>query len=229
MCNCTRHPDPQSVWPVRLTAGAFGPGRPCRDLLLSPNHAVYVTGDLIPIKFLINDTTIVQVPVDEITYYHVKLARHDILLAEALAVESYLDAGDRSNFDNSDEPMRLYPDFGSVPCQHCGFLGNPGLRPTGHLRPQVCSRPLLAERCGAGRGGSRKAATQARCLARWGARMTDCDWRVTCACWVRRCRGSCRGADAIGRRSRPTTRCHRRRIRSRKHELSEMGSFIQGT
>ena len=26
--NCARHPDPRTVWPVRIAAGAFGPGRP---------------------------------------------------------------------------------------------------------------------------------------------------------------------------------------------------------
>ena len=26
--DCTRHPKPQQVWPVRVAAGAFGPGRP---------------------------------------------------------------------------------------------------------------------------------------------------------------------------------------------------------
>ena len=33
---------PRKVWPVRVAAGAFGPGRPHRDLFLSPDHAVYV-------------------------------------------------------------------------------------------------------------------------------------------------------------------------------------------
>ena len=33
---------PRKVWPVRVAAGAFGPGRPHADLWLSPDHAVYV-------------------------------------------------------------------------------------------------------------------------------------------------------------------------------------------
>jgi hypothetical protein len=109
--DCTRHPDPRKVWPVRVAAGTFGPATPTRDLTLSPNHAVYVNGELIPIGRLINGTSIVQIPMDEITYYHVELAEHDLLLAEGVLAESYLDVGDRSNFGNSGGEIRLFPDF----------------------------------------------------------------------------------------------------------------------
>jgi len=40
-------------FPVRVVAGAFGEGRPRRDLLLSPDHAVFVDHVLIPAKHLI--------------------------------------------------------------------------------------------------------------------------------------------------------------------------------
>ena len=65
--DCTRHPKPRKVWPVRVAAGAFGPGRPHTDLFLSPDHAVYVNEVLIPIRHLINGSTIAQVPVDRVT------------------------------------------------------------------------------------------------------------------------------------------------------------------
>jgi hypothetical protein len=111
--DCTRHPDPQQVWPVRIAAGAFGPGRPVRDLYLSPNHAVYFGDVLIPVKHLTNGATIAQSPVDEVTYYHVELPQHAVLLAEGLPAESYLDIGDRPNFANSGGPVALHPDFAS--------------------------------------------------------------------------------------------------------------------
>jgi collagen type I alpha len=113
--DCTRHPDPRKVWPVRMAAGTLGPARPIRDLTLSPNHAVYVNGELIPIGRLINGTSIVQIPVDEVTYYHVELAEHDLLLAEGVLAESYLDVGDRSNFGNAGDEVRLFPDFANCP------------------------------------------------------------------------------------------------------------------
>ena len=109
--DCTRHPKPHLVWPVRVMRGAFGDGVPHRDLWLSPDHAVFVNGALIPVKYLINGATIAQVRVADVTYFHVELPRHDVLLAEGLPVESYLETGDRANFDNGGAPLRLHPDF----------------------------------------------------------------------------------------------------------------------
>jgi len=109
--DCSRHPDPRKVWPVRIAAGAFGEQRPHRDLWLSPDHAVFVDDVLIPVKHLINGTTIAQIPVDDVTYYHVELHRHDVLLAEGLTVESYLDTGNRALFANGGGAMTLHPTF----------------------------------------------------------------------------------------------------------------------
>jgi Hint domain len=46
-----------------------------------------------------------------VTWYHVELDQHDIVLAEGLPAESYLDTGNRALFENSGEPLRLHPDF----------------------------------------------------------------------------------------------------------------------
>ena len=105
---CARHARPKQV---RVAAGAFGPGRPRADLWLSPDHAGYVGQVLIPVRHPINGRTIVQVPVDRATYYHVELAEHDVLLAEGLPAESYLDMRDGSNYASRAGPMWLYPDF----------------------------------------------------------------------------------------------------------------------
>jgi hypothetical protein len=112
--DCNRHPNPTAVWPVRILKNAFGCNRPARDLWLSPDHSVCVhvlDEVLVPIKHLINDATIVQVEVAEITYWHVELDSHDILLAEGLPAESFLDTGVRAGFENGAEHMVLHPDF----------------------------------------------------------------------------------------------------------------------
>ncbi len=108
--DATRHPRPHQVWPIRISAGAFGPGLPHRDLFLSPDHAVFVEQVLIPVKHLINGTTIAQVPMDQITYYHLELPRHDVVLAHGLPAESFLDVKDGPNYANRSGSITLRPD-----------------------------------------------------------------------------------------------------------------------
>jgi hypothetical protein len=111
--DCLRHPNPRLILPVRVAAHAFGPGQPRRDLFLSPDHAVFVGNALIPVKYLINGLTIEQVNVDHVVYFHVELEDHDVVLAEGLAAESYLDTGDRALFANGGATVKLFPDFGA--------------------------------------------------------------------------------------------------------------------
>lgn len=59
---------------------------------MPPNHAVLVDGALIPIRHLVNDSTVTQIKRNAITYYHIGLPRHDVILADRLLAESYLDA-----------------------------------------------------------------------------------------------------------------------------------------
>jgi len=109
--NCRRHPRPWDVWPVRVMAGAFAPGAPLRDLWLSPDHAVHAAGMLVPVRYLINGATIAQVPRDRVTYWHVELEAHDVVLAEGLPVETYLDTGNRASFANADGAVAMAPEF----------------------------------------------------------------------------------------------------------------------
>lgn len=108
---CERHPSPDLVWPVCVATDAFGIGKPARDLYLSPDHAVYVSGALVAVRLLMNGTTIRQVERPEITYYHVELARHDVLLAEGLPAETYLDTGNRVMFENGGIAVAAHPNF----------------------------------------------------------------------------------------------------------------------
>lgn len=109
--DCRRHPRPEQAWPVRIKAGAFGRGLPERDLLLSPQHAIFDQGVLVPIHYLINGTTVVQEPVAQVEYLHVELPTHDVLLAEGLPTESYLENGDRNTFENGGGALVLHPDL----------------------------------------------------------------------------------------------------------------------
>ena len=94
--DCTTASDPATAWPVRVKAHAFGFGRPSRDLYLSPDHALFIGGVLIPVKYLIEGAAVAPVPRGQVTWWHVELPRHDVLLAEGLPCESFLDTGARA-------------------------------------------------------------------------------------------------------------------------------------
>ncbi|UYW34280.1 Hint domain-containing protein [Methylorubrum extorquens] len=104
--------------PIRIRAGAFGNCLPERDLFLSPGHPMLVGADadndggvLVPVMCLINGTTITREPVANVTYWHVELYAHDILLAEGLPAESYIDGGDRAFFEQASDIALHNPDF----------------------------------------------------------------------------------------------------------------------
>ncbi len=109
--DCRRHPNPARIRPVRIARHAFGMNRPNRAVLLSPDHAVYVDDVLIPVKFLLNGTTITQTRAARVTYFHLELPNHDVVLAENLPCESYLETGGRSCFENAGAALALHPDF----------------------------------------------------------------------------------------------------------------------
>jgi Hint domain len=76
---------------------------------------MFLRGVLVPIRTLINGTSISQVAAREITYWHVELPRHEMLLAEGAWSESYLDMGNRAAFEGAAAeaaaPLALHPDF----------------------------------------------------------------------------------------------------------------------
>jgi Hint domain len=106
------HPHQETVAPIRIRRGAFADSVPHSDLLLSPDHAVFVDGKLICARQLVNGTTIRQEKGwTSVEYFHVELDAHAILLAEGLPAESYLNTGNRGFFANSGEPLVLHPDL----------------------------------------------------------------------------------------------------------------------
>ncbi len=87
--------------PVRIAADTMAPGWPERDLFLSPDHAVFVEGVLVPIHALQDGNRIAPVDVAEVVYFHIMLATHDVIFAEGLPAETLLD-NDLGRFDNAE-------------------------------------------------------------------------------------------------------------------------------
>jgi hypothetical protein len=111
--DCAGHPNPSKVWPVRVSAHAFGRGMPAIDLVLSPDHAVYVDRVLIPVRLLVNDQTVRQEVTDRVAYHAIELAQHDVLLANGMPAEAHLAADGRARFSDGGSVIALYPDFSS--------------------------------------------------------------------------------------------------------------------
>ncbi len=117
-----RHPHPDRARPVRIRRGAFADDVPQRDLLISPDHSAFVDGVLIPVKYLVNGTSIVlDRTIKRPRYYHLDLAEHAVLFAEGLTVESLLPGSDRSVFDNGDGHIQLHPDLRSLAWEANGY------------------------------------------------------------------------------------------------------------
>jgi len=97
-----KHPAPGQIRPVRISAGALAMGVPERELVLSPDHALYFDGSLVQARDLIDGIAIRQdFEAASVRYYHVELERHGVLLAEGAAAESFLDSGQRGLFSSA--------------------------------------------------------------------------------------------------------------------------------
>ena len=112
--DCTTHPQPQLVWPIRVCKDAFGHGQPWRDLFLSPEHAIFHDGVLFPVQELVDGHNVQRMPRNRVTYWHVELEEHDVLLADGLPAESYLENGNRTDFDEA-TVVSLHPQFQGSP------------------------------------------------------------------------------------------------------------------
>ena len=91
----------KDVLPVRVARSALGPDMPHANLCVTKAHALLIDGVLVTAGSLINGTTITLYDArehDELEFFHITLARHDVIYAEGAPCETLLnddvDAGD---------------------------------------------------------------------------------------------------------------------------------------
>jgi len=99
-----RRPD---VVPVRISAFAIDDQTPRRDLYLSQEHALYIDGALIPVKYLVNGRSIALDDnarrSETIEYFHIELDSHEVVFAEGVPAETFFYMGGEIAWDNLGE------------------------------------------------------------------------------------------------------------------------------
>jgi hypothetical protein len=136
--------------PIRFRAGSLGRAVPCRDLFVSPGHAMLVGDVLAHAGALVNDSTITRERIGgTIEYFHLDLGPHDCVLANGAWAESYFEDHNRDTFHNAAEFHDRFP--GHVPhrqdtCLPIVVEGDPRL-PALHRRlaPRLTEAALTAD------------------------------------------------------------------------------------
>ena len=98
--------------PVRIDAGALGPDLPNRPLTVTGDHALLFGDMLVNAGTLAEDGTPIRfLPLSEMptkfVWWHVELENHEVVLANGVPAESFIDYVGRSGFDNYDEYLAL--------------------------------------------------------------------------------------------------------------------------
>ena len=107
----------ERLMPVRFAVGSLGGGQtllPHSDLTVTADHAMLVDGVLCEAGALVNGTTITRVPLSEFgesyTVYHVETEAHEIVFANGVPSETFIDNISRRTFDNIAEFEAVHGD-----------------------------------------------------------------------------------------------------------------------
>jgi hypothetical protein len=97
--------------PIKISSNALGLGQPFQDLSVSPDHAILFDGTLIHAKALVNGTSIVQMTewAGNVEYFHIETENHELIYANGVPAETFIDNVSRKQFDNYAEFEAMYP------------------------------------------------------------------------------------------------------------------------
>ncbi|NVN06755.1 Hint domain-containing protein [Asaia spathodeae] len=109
-------------YPVRVKKNALSDGIPHKDLLITPEHCLYLEKKFIPVRLLVNGSSIFyDRNINEYTYYHIETSSHSVIWADGALTESYLDTGNRSKFfadyekNTSNRLTKSWPEDAAAP------------------------------------------------------------------------------------------------------------------
>ena len=121
--------------PIRISKDALAVGVPHHDLLVTPEHCLYLEGCFVPVRMLVNGMTISYAhEIRSYKCYHIETRDHAVIRANGLFTESYLDTGNRRNFN----PLA---DGAVVPA-----FNGPARNWNEHAAAQLCTERFFVER-----------------------------------------------------------------------------------
>ena len=86
-------------YPVRILKDAIEPNIPSQDLLVTPEHCLFLNGQFVPVRMLVNGRSIAyDLSITSYDYFHIETADHSVIAANGLLTESFLNTGHRSTF-----------------------------------------------------------------------------------------------------------------------------------
>ncbi|WP_336946720.1 Hint domain-containing protein [Asaia sp. HN010] len=86
-------------YPVEVAAHAFGPDAPCQNLLVTPEHCLFLDGKLVPSRLLVDGHAIkYRTDMTAYKYYHIETQKHRLIDCNGILSETYLDTGNRAIF-----------------------------------------------------------------------------------------------------------------------------------
>lgn len=97
---------------IRICSGALDDNVPFKDLLVTPEHCLFIEGRFIPARMLVNGRSIRVDDQETFSIYHIETKDHAIVMADGALAESYLDTGNRQTFQSSDKVV--FPSFGQA-------------------------------------------------------------------------------------------------------------------
>lgn len=95
-------PEDEANYPVRVLKNAIADNVPSKDLLVTQEHCLLINNQFIPVRMLVNNSTIFyDHSITEYTYYHIETETHSVIMADGTLTESYLDTGNRASFKSN--------------------------------------------------------------------------------------------------------------------------------
>ncbi|MCH4024180.1 MAG: Hint domain-containing protein [Acetobacter sp.] len=91
--------DDMAGYPVRILKDAIADGLPVKDMLITPEHCLFLDGKFVPVRMLVNGVSIFyDKSIASYDYYHIETEKHSIITVDGVLTESYLDTGNRATF-----------------------------------------------------------------------------------------------------------------------------------